>query len=64
MGDREVGTVESRSGRLYRVKWNDWGEVYVQEVSGGIVGAWDGPSGKADSPQEALDMAENFVSGK
>ncbi len=64
MGDNVVGKVRSGSGREYHVKWNEWGAVYVKEISGGLVAPWDGPSQKASSAGEAMRIAEAFVSNK
>lgn len=64
MSDNVIGKVRSASGREFHVKWDEWGAVYVKEISGGFVAGWDGPSQKASSAAEAMRIAEAFVAGK
>lgn len=64
MSDNVIGTVRSGSGREYHVKWDEWGAVYVKEVTGGWAAPWDGPNEKAGSFDEAMRIAERFVRDK
>lgn len=64
MSDNIIGKVRSGSGKEYAVKWDDWGAVYVKQISGGFVVGWDGPSRKASSAGEAMRLAEAFVYDK